>query len=63
MSSIRPVVMYVLDALDLALALSRSASKSEEPARAAVLLVGALDDLRPELRELRAIAQHHLGAG
>ncbi len=61
LTATRRLVNDVLDTLDLAVVLSRSAAKSKEPARAAVLLTGAIDDLRPEMRELRAIARHHLG--
>jgi hypothetical protein len=56
----RAIIAQYLEALDLTLSHARSALGSAEPARAALLLVGLADDLRPELRQLRAIALRHL---
>ncbi len=52
----------VLDSLELTLVLARSASSGAEPARAALLITGALEDLAPELKSLRAAASRHLSA-
>ncbi len=51
----------VIDSLDRALSLARRAKAGPEPARAALLIAGALEDLAPELQTLRAAARRHLG--
>lgn len=50
----------VFESLDQVLALARSARRGPEPVRAAQLIAGAVDDLRPELRKLQSAARRSL---
>ena len=50
----------VIESLDQVLAIARRARRGPEPVRAAQLVAGALDDLAPELKKLRAAARRSL---
>jgi hypothetical protein len=59
-AGLRAAIDRCIEGIDTALALARSAKESAEPARAALLIAGVLDDLGPELKVIRAAARRHL---
>lgn len=61
-AALRATNLVVIESLELAASLARRANESLEPARAALLIAGVLDDLAPELRTIRAAARGHLAS-
>jgi hypothetical protein len=61
-AAVRRRVLSFCDVLEVAIALARFAARSREPQRGALLLVTAHQDLRADLRALRAIALRYTGA-